>query len=149
MPRNRRKRLAEINVVPYIDVMLVLLIIFMVTAPMLTQGLTVELPTSKAQALSNDDNLPIIATVNKDGKYYLTDSSESKTAIDLNNLIIRVRALKALAERANKPFHLLIKGDKAVQYERVVYLMGALKASGIDKVGLVTKLPDNIDEGLA
>ena len=127
----RRRPLAEINVTPFVDVMLVLLIVFMVTAPLLTAGVPVDLPKTKAQALSQDRE-PLSITVKKDGRIYLQN-----TAIAPELLVIRLRAL---AENGNEQ-RIFVRGDAAVPYGKVIEVMGILNAAGFTKVGLVTGPP--------
>lgn len=141
MSHIKRKRLAEINVVPYIDVMLVLLIIFMVTAPMLTQGVKVKLPQASSQAVASSDNMPLIITVDKDGRYFLSSEHEGQVPLGLSMLALRVKALTAIAKSEGQDKQILVKGDRDVTYEKVVYLMASLKTAGISHVGLLTKEP--------
>lgn len=138
---SRRKRLrpvAEINVVPYIDVMLVLLIIFMVTAPLLMQGVEVELPKAEAQAVESDDGDPLIASIKANGELFLNVGGDESTAISPEVLQRRVGAV--LRANPNKP--VLVWGDQAVAYGDVVSLMVMLQAAGATNVGLVTESPE-------
>lgn len=138
---SRRKRLrpvAEINVVPYIDVMLVLLIIFMVTAPLLMQGVEVELPKAEAQAVESDDSDPLIASIKANGELFLNVGGDESTAISPEVLQRRVGAV--LRANPNKP--VLVWGDQAVAYGDVVALMVMLQAAGASNVGLVTESPE-------
>lgn len=138
---SRRKRLrpvAEINVVPYIDVMLVLLIIFMVTAPLLMQGVEVELPKAEAQAVESDDSEPLIASIKANGELFLNVGGDESTAISPEVLQRRVGAV--LRANPNKP--VLVWGDQAVAYGDVVSLMVMLQAAGATNVGLVTESPE-------
>ena len=138
---SRRKRLrpvAEINVVPYIDVMLVLLIIFMVTAPLLMQGVEVELPKAEAQAVESDDSDPLIASIKANGELFLNVGGDESTAISPEALQRRVGAV--LRANPNKP--VLVWGDQAVAYGDVVSLMVMLQAAGATNVGLVTESPE-------
>ena len=138
---SRRKRLrpvAEINVVPYIDVMLVLLIIFMVTAPLLMQGVEVELPKAEAQAVESDDSDPLIASIKANGELFLNVGCDESTAISPEVLQRRVGAV--LRANPNKP--VLVWGDQAVAYGDVVSLMVMLQAAGATNVGLVTESPE-------
>ena len=130
----RRKPVAEINVVPYIDVMLVLLVIFMITAPMLTQGVDVELPTANATPIENNESDVLIASIDREGKYYIDIGGEQST-ISLADLKSRVR--KVLAQNPRLP--ILVRGDKNVPYGDVVELMVALQGAGAPNVGLVTE----------
>ena len=138
---SRRKRLrpvAEINVVPYIDVMLVLLIIFMVTAPLLMQGVEVELPKAEAQAVESDDSDPLIASIKANGELFLNVGGDESTAISPEVLQRRVGAV--LRANPNKP--VLVWGDQAVAYGDVVSLMVMLQAAGATNVCLVTESPE-------
>ena len=138
---SRRKRLrpvAEINVVPYIDVMLVLLIIFMVTAPLLMQGVEVELPKAEAQAVESDDSDPLIASIKANGELFLNVGGDESEAISPEVLQRRVGAV--LRANPNKP--VLVWGDQAVAYGDVVALMVMLQAAGASNVGLVTESPE-------
>lgn len=134
-PLNRSTRkslICEINVVPYIDVMLVLLVIFMVTAPLLTQGVHVNLPTAKAEILPEDQLAPLVVTVDAQGQLYL---DQSKVPIESNNLVLQIQAaLKAGPKRA-----VLIRGDKQIDYGRVLQAMVLLKEAGASKLGLMTE----------
>ena len=138
---SRRKRLrpvAEINVVPYIDVMLVILIIFMVTAPLLMQGVEVELPKAEAQAVESDDSDPLIASIKANGELFLNVGGDESAAISPEVLQRRVGAV--LRANPNKP--VLVWGDQAVAYGDVVALMVMLQAAGASNVGLVTESPE-------
>lgn len=130
----RRKPVSEINVVPYIDVMLVLLVIFMITAPMLTQGVDVELPNANAAPIQNDESDVLVASVDRDGNYFI-DIGGEQSAISLDDLQVRVQ--KVLAQNPRLP--ILVRGDKNVPYGQVVGLMVALQSAGAPNVGLVTE----------
>lgn len=147
MKRQKRKPLAEINVVPYIDVMLVLLVIFMITAPMLTQGVEVDLPKTAANAVETEDDIPLILSVDKKGRYFINSEGEGSTPLSMENVLVRVRAELQLAHLENKKKTLLVRGDKEVNYGRVVNLMAILKNAGVEKIGLMTKpLPFNVTD---
>ncbi len=135
-PRIKRKRKAmvDINVVPYIDVMLVLLIIFMITTPMLTQGVKVDLPQATAQKIPPTSDRPLIITVNQSGEYFLNTQDDAKTPISAQNLMIQVRS----ALQKDKTKQVYVKGDKNANYGQVVSAMVLLQKSGVDNVGLVT-----------
>lgn len=140
--RKKRSPMAEINVVPYIDVMLVLLIIFMVTAPMLMQGVKVELPEASAEPVEDQDAEPIIVSVDAAGLLYLNQGEEGKEqAMDLEEIKRRVTAVLDESKLANKKKPVLIWGDKAVPYGEVVTVMVALQEAGAPSVGLVTENP--------
>ena len=138
----KRKMTAEINVVPYSDVMLVLLIIFMVTSPFVTQGVDVELPqasTAKsAQDLLGDDNASfIIVEVNKDGELGLSvNNEEVQRGLSLEEIIVRVKA--ELSIKPNSP--VAVGGDAATPYAEVVLLLDELSRAGVPKVGLLTDI---------
>ncbi len=136
--RGKRKPMSDINVVPYIDVMLVLLIIFMVTAPMLMQGIEVQLPKTDADAITVSSNdPPLIISVDAFGAYYAEIGEDRSKPLGLGELVNRVRA-----QREQKPGQLvLVRGDTNVSYGAVVSLMGALRAAGVSDVGLITELP--------
>lgn len=138
MSRNRTKRkpMADINVVPYIDVMLVLLIIFMVTAPMLMQGVKVELPEASADPVEKQDSEPVIVSVDAGGQLFLNLGQEEQI---LSLATIKDRVSAVLRRSPDKP--VLIWGDKAVPYGDVVTVMVALQEAGAPSVGLVTENP--------
>lgn len=132
---HRNKLVAEINVVPYIDVMLVLLVIFMVTAPLLQQGVSVELPDAAASALPEKDKTPIVVSVDDEGSYYLNVSGNPAAPIDP-----RALKLQVAAELVRDPKRqVLVKGDKSVAYGQVVGAMVLLQQAGAPSVGLVTQ----------
>lgn len=137
-----RKPLSEINVVPYIDVMLVLLVIFMVTTPLLTQGVQVDLPKANARSLSSQEQEPIIVSVDKTGNYYLNLSQTPSQAISPVILANRVAAEMALQKEKNAPARpVLVKGDSGVSYGQVVSVMALLQTAGAEKIGLITEPP--------
>ena len=138
MARNKKHRpVAEINVVPYIDVMLVLLIIFMVTAPMLMQGVKVELPEASSDPVENQDSEPLIVSIKSNGELFLNLGSEEDLSVSLATIKQRVSVV--LRRSPQKP--VLIWGDKSVAYGEVVTLMATLQAAGAPSVGLVTESP--------
>ena len=132
--RKRRRPVAEINVVPYIDVMLVLLIIFMVTAPLVTQGVLVDLPQAQAQTLAEDSKPPIVASVDRDGLYYLDVGDGNKSPMSPDELATLVAAHLRL--QPGTP--VVVKGDGSVAYEQVIRLMVVLQQAGAPSVGLMT-----------
>ena len=134
--RKKRKPMSEINVVPYIDVMLVLLIIFMVTAPMLMQGVKVDLPEASAEPVENQDSEPVIVSVDAAGKLYLNLGQE-KQVLSLPTIKDRVSAV--MLRSPEKP--VLVWGDRTVPYGDVVAIMVALQQAGAPSVGLVTEDP--------
>lgn len=141
--------IAEINVVPYIDVMLVLLVIFMITAPMLTQGVTVDLPKAASQSLKPTDREPIIVSVNLQGDYFLNISTTPEMPMDSHALMVRVAAELELAKQTNQPINVLVKGDQGVPYGKVVGAMSLLKQAGAEQVGLLTDSTTAIQENQA
>jgi len=137
--RSRTKGpIAEINVVPYIDVMLVLLVIFMITAPILTQGVTVDLPKAASETVQSADREPIIVSVNYAGDYFLNVDATPELAISPEHLMVRVAAELALAKESGQVVNVLVKGDQGVPYGRVVLAMSVLKQAGAEQVGLLT-----------
>ncbi|MFQ5936655.1 MAG: protein TolR [Acidiferrobacterales bacterium] len=129
--RTRRKKLmSEINVVPYIDVMLVLLVIFMITAPLLSTGVKVELPQAAAKPVESKDTETLIVTITRKGKYYLDDREITPKAL-------RKRVGTILRLRPRTP--VLVRGDRRVPYGEVVKAMTLLQAAGAPSVGLVTE----------
>ena len=135
MSDRKRRAVAEINVVPYIDVMLVLLIIFMITAPLLSQGVEIELPTADANPISPDQQEPLVVAVNKNGEYFLNIGSKPDKPVDTQLMVNRVAAVLKL--RPDTP--VLVRGDKEVSYGKVVRAMVYLQQAGVDKVGLMTE----------
>jgi biopolymer transport protein TolR len=131
--------MAEINVVPYIDVMLVLLIIFMVTAPMLNQGVDVDLPNVSASPVTVEpDENQLIVSVSAKGLYYLERGSDDPKAMALVDIQKYVTTLLKSQPKTD----VLVRGDEAVPYGVVVALMGSLQAAGASSVGLITEAPD-------
>lgn len=130
----KRRSIAEINVVPYIDVMLVLLVIFMVTAPMINQGVAVDLPTANAKPLPKDSSLPIIVSVNSKGELFLNISPDPNSPIHARKLQSEVAS--ALQREAKRP--VMVKADKRVSYNTVLEAMVLLQQAGVPSVGLET-----------
>jgi biopolymer transport protein TolR len=129
--------MAEINVVPYIDVMLVLLVIFMVTAPLLTQGVQVELPKAASQPIDKIKEEPLIVSVKADGSLYLNLGEKPEQALEL--AAIRTKVAAILRRNADTP--IMVWGDAKVPYGAVVTLMSELQGAGAPSVGLVTDAP--------
>jgi len=127
--------MAEMNVVPYIDVMLVLLVIFMITAPMLTQGLKVELPKVDSEAMQVDSHEPIIITIKADGSYWLKQGKDDSSPILLEQLTESL----LVHQQKNPELQVLINGDTQVPYGEVVKLMASLQKAQILRVGLLTE----------
>ena len=131
----RRKPMSEINVVPYIDVMLVLLVIFMVTAPLMTQGIKVELPAADSEAIEvSDPDDFLVVSIDAEGQYFL-NIGEKETAMSLEAMALQ--AAKVVG--AQPSIKVLIEGDQAVTYGYVMSAMDRLKNAGIEDVGLVTQ----------
>lgn len=133
----KRKQIAEINVVPYIDVMLVLLIIFMITAPLLVQGVKVDLPQAPSAPMDESDHEPLIVSVKKDGSYYINLGKDQEEAQSLKNIAETVS--KVLRQKPGTP--ILVWGDAKVEYGTIVGVMTALQKAGAPSVGLVTDPP--------
>jgi biopolymer transport protein TolR len=135
--RQRNKPMSEINVVPYIDVMLVLLVIFMVTAPLLTQGVAVELPQADANPVDSKNLEPLIITVDVDGNYYVSIGDNQDKPIDHDTMFHRVKAV--MKYKPATP--VLVRGDENVNYGKVVVAMALLQKAGVPNVGLLTDPP--------
>ncbi|MEM8594284.1 MAG: protein TolR [Pseudomonadota bacterium] len=133
--RKKRKLNADINVVPYIDVMLVLLVIFMVTAPMITQGVKVELPEVADAEMSQEQEKPIIVSISQSGALSYSRGEESQENMTQGELISRVQQAVSATPKLNVMLH----GDRGINYERVVTIMAALQQAGVTGVGLVTQ----------
>ncbi len=148
--KNRRSNpMSEINVVPYIDVMLVLLVIFMITAPILTQGVTVDLPKAASASLRAADREPVIVSVNREGDLFLNLHTNPGLPIDPQALIVRVAAELELAHQSGQALNVLVKGDQGVSYGKVIAAMSLLKQAGAEQVGLLTDSSDNQEESQA
>ena len=148
--RNRRKPVAEMNVVPYIDVMLVLLVIFMVTAPMLNQGVKVDLPQVSSEVLPQDnDSRVLTVSIKSDRTYYWNmgdsvapeQSKASETSVALPELVQAVTAILSQNTSQGKRVQVFVRGDKAVDYGAVMAVMGGLQQAGVANVGLITEAP--------
>lgn len=131
--RVRRKPMSQINVVPYIDVMLVLLVIFMVTTPMMQQGVDVELPQAHSKPVQNDSDEPlIVVAVNAGGEFYVDEDGRDARPVDVVGLANRVAEL--LQEREDKKVY--VRADKAVNYGDLMDAMTAVQAAGASSIGL-------------
>ena len=135
--RQRTRLMSDINVVPYIDVMLVLLIIFMITAPLITQGVKIDLPEATSQVIPPSEQEPVVVSVDKDGQYYIDIGDNPDAVIGDQELIERVS--KMLNLKPDTEF--LVRGDENVAYGSVVGLMSLLQEAGVPSVGLVTEPP--------
>lgn len=133
-----RRPMAEINVVPYIDVMLVLLVIFMITAPLLTQGVKVNLVEADAKPIEEDAKRPFVVSVESDGSLSITYDDDRIQKVDEQELLQKSAAII----KNNPGIPVLIKGDKAVVYDRVVQAMVILQQAGAPSVGLITQPPE-------
>lgn len=138
--RQRRKPMGEINVVPYIDVMLVLLIIFMITAPMLTQGVKVDLPRADAEPVEmpDENTEPLVVSVDAEGNFYVAIGDRQEEPISAQELMAKTAAVL----RRNPQTPVMVKGDNAVNYGSVVTVMALLQNAGAPSVGLITQQPE-------
>jgi len=138
-PRTKRhKPNAEINVVPYIDVMMVLLVIFMVTAPMMTQGVSVDLPQAKSDPVETDEiNEPLIISITKSGDYYLELGENNKQPVTLERIGVQVGKILDRAPDTQ----VLLRGDRSIEYGLIVRIMTVLQRAGAVSVGLVSESP--------
>jgi len=138
--RIKRKPMAEINVVPYIDVTLVLLIIFMITAPLIQQGVEVDLPQAEAKELPQDQEPPLVVSIDAKGLYYMDIGDDLKAPLELEVIKHRVAAVL----RHKPKTSVVVGGDASVRYEKIITLMVALKAAGVPNVGLMTQSPETV-----
>lgn len=130
----RRKPMAEINVVPYIDVTLVLLIIFMITAPLIQTGVEIDLPQADTATVEQENDPPVIVSVDKQGLFYIDIGEQDDEPVSADILLYRVAAVLR-----NKPkTQIYVRGDHNVAYGKVVTVMAALKNAGVPSVGLMT-----------
>jgi biopolymer transport protein TolR len=136
--KKSRRPMAEINVVPYIDVMLVLLVIFMITAPLLTQGVQVDLPQADAEPTPPEVDDPVIVSVNSAGEFFIDVGEGKNNPVDEETLMNRVAAV--LKYRPKTP--IMVKGDRSVDYGRVVNAMVLIQRAGAPNVGLITETPE-------
>jgi biopolymer transport protein TolR len=131
---NEDKPVCEINIVPYVDVMLVLLVIFMITAPLLTQGVTVELPQGAAKVLEEQKTPPLVITVDRTGNYFLSIAEKPTSPMMPKDVAKRVAA----ELKKNPKTQVLVRGDESVAYGQVVEAMVMLQGAGAPSVGLIT-----------
>ncbi len=136
--KKSRRPMAEINVVPYIDVMLVLLVIFMITAPLLTQGVKVDLPVADAEPIPPEADDPVVVSVNSAGEFFIDVGEGKNKPVDEETLMTRVAAV--LKYRPKTP--ILVRGDRSVDYGRVVRAMVLIQQAGAPNVGLITETPE-------
>ncbi|CAN7180530.1 protein TolR [Pseudomonas sp. LjRoot71] len=146
--RNRRKPVAEMNVVPYIDVMLVLLVIFMVTAPMLNQGVKVDLPKVSSEALPQDNNAQVLTiSIKADKSYYWNMGTEvdvdtvQDKALTLEEMTRAVTSIISQSRATGKQVQVFVRGDKTVDYGTIMAAMGGLQQADVGNVGLITEAP--------
>ena len=128
-----KKPMSNINVTPLVDVMLVLLIVFMITAPMLTVGVQVDLPQTNTNQLNSDAD-PLIITMNKNREIFIQDA-----VVSLEDLIPRLKAIS----KVNAKTRIFVRGDNLLSYGEVIGIMGKIQSAGYEKVALVAKLPDD------
>ena len=142
MARNRvrRRPMSEINVVPYIDVMLVLLVIFVITAPLLSQGVKVDLPQADAQPLDVESQEPLVVTIDSTGSYYVNYGENQASPVEPRVLAARIAALL----RHRPGLSVVVRGDENVPYGDVVLLMTILQGAGAPSVGLMTETPQEV-----
>ena len=129
--RERRLPMSDINVTPFVDVMLVLLVIFMVTAPLLTVGVPIDLPKAQASLIQEPDE-PLSISIDDEGRIYIQDSE-----ITLGKLTARLVAVTG----ANPDIRIFVRGDKAIDYGRVMSVMGTINAAGFKRIALITEMP--------
>ena len=132
--RERRLPMSDINVTPFVDVMLVLLVIFMVTAPLLTVGVPVDLPKAQASLIQEPDE-PLSVSIDFEGRVYVQDSE-----IALRKLTARLIAVTG----ANPDIRIFVRGDKTIDYGRVMQVIGTINAAGFKRVALITEMPDRV-----
>ena len=137
--RKRHRLLSEINVVPYIDVMLVLLVIFMITAPMLTQGVKVDLPQVDSKREPPKNHEPLLINVDAQGRYYIDVGEAPRQPVTANELLNKVAII--LRHQPNTP--VLVGGDRDVSYGTVVEVMALLQQAGAPQIGLITEAPSH------
>lgn len=133
--RKRRNLVSEINVVPYIDVMLVLLVVFMVAAPLMVQGVKVNLPEVDSKVLPLEQEEPLIISIDSNGNIYMEIDSLDRKALDIDSLEERVEKILS----ANPNIQVVIRGDSEVKYENIMELMSILQTAGAEGIGLITK----------
>ncbi|WP_275097301.1 protein TolR [Sedimenticola hydrogenitrophicus] len=136
--KKSRRPMAEINVVPYIDVMLVLLVIFMITAPLLTQGVKVDLPQAESEPLPAEVDDPVVVSVNSQGEMFIDVGEAKEQPVDPETLVTRIAAI--ISYKPKTP--IMVKGDRNVDYGRVVEAMVLIQQAGVPNVGLITENPE-------
>ncbi len=139
MPAARRRPMSEINVVPYIDVMLVLLVIFMAAAPMLAQGIQLDLPKEPSEPLERSEQDPLIVSIQRDGSMYLNVGSDEEEPVSISQAELQDRAMRVLRARPDVP--VFVRGDTELPYGTIVNVMTILQQAGAESVGLLTEPP--------
>jgi biopolymer transport protein TolR len=143
MNRGRNRGLiSAINVVPYIDVTLVLLVIFMITAPLLSQGIVINLPDVPADPLDTARSDPLVLSVDSEGRFYLNFGGDAETALDEGSVVERAKVML----RRNADVPMFVRGDEGAAHGRVMRGFALLKQAGADQVVLVTELPDVVQQ---
>ena len=137
--RRRRTLLSEINVVPYIDVMLVLLVVFMIAAPLMVQGVLVNLPETLSEPLPREKSDPLIISIKSEGTFFLETQATKNTPLGLDEISIQVEKIL----KADPSLQVVVRGDGGVKYQKVMELMSVLQASGAEDVGLITQPPSS------
>ena len=135
--RRRRTLLSEINVVPYIDVMLVLLVVFMIAAPLMVQGVLVNLPETLSEPLPREKSDPLIISIKSEGTFFLETQTTKNVPLGLEEISVQVEKIL----KSNPSLQVVVRGDGGVKYQKVMELMSVLQASGAEDVGLITQPP--------
>ena len=130
----KRKLVSDINVVPYIDVMLVLLVVFMVSAPLMVQGILLNLPEASNEPLPREQQDPLIISVDSKGQFYLEIQSSQNEPLALIQLSEKISSIL----KVNPSLQVVVRGDGQVEYQRIISLMSELQNTGVDNVGLIT-----------
>lgn len=134
----RRRAINQINVVPFIDVMLVLLIVLMMTAPLLSQGIHVNLPQTQSKTVSSNNTIPLIVSVDKQGQFYVNQAPNPSTPMSASHVVNFVAAKLKVAQQNQQQLPVYVKGDRQAHYGEVAQLMALLKRAGAQQVGLLT-----------
>jgi|TARA_B100000809_G_scaffold197414_1_gene197040 biopolymer transport protein TolR len=137
MLKRRRNLISDINVVPYIDVMLVLLVIFMIAAPLMVQGISINLPEVSSDALPVEKSEPLIISIRSDGSFFLEIDATRNKSLNLEEISQEIAKIL----KADKDMQVVIRGDGEVKYESVMLLMSQLQQLGSKNIGLITKPP--------
>lgn len=142
--RKKTRPLSEINVVPYIDVMLVLLVIFIITAPLMNQGVNVDLPQANTQNITITNQDVIIVSVDANGNNFLNVAEDPSVPLSPTDLVTRIAAQIAVDQQSKKDYMVLVKGDANATYGKIIQAMALLQQAGIQKVGLMTQQQDDV-----